>query len=88
MRIQTRIQKLERVLPLVQPEDPESERVRLALQSLSDETLEALGLVLQAEAAGRPLTGPELETHRMFRATVAAVPLPKSVPRRSKLLRL
>jgi hypothetical protein len=78
MRIQTRIQKLERVLPLVQPEDPESERVRLALQNLSDETLEALGLVLRAEATGRPLTEPELETYRIFRAAVAAVPLPVS----------
>jgi hypothetical protein len=74
-RLQTRVQRLERSCPRVSPEDPEMIRMRLALQTLSTETLDQLGPVLQAEAAGRPLTDAELETARVFKVALAAVPV-------------
>lgn len=74
-RLQSRIQKLERILPPASPEDPETIRMRLALRALPTETLEQLGPVLEAEEAGRPLTDAECETARIFNAALAAVPV-------------
>ena len=76
MRLQARLQKLERALPPTPLEDPEFTRIQVALRTLPTEALEQLEGVLKAQMAGRPLTEQELETAQLFNVALAAVPMP------------
>ncbi|HEX3682148.1 MAG TPA: hypothetical protein VHU83_06350 [Bryobacteraceae bacterium] len=82
MRIEARIQNLERVRarPHAPSEDTDKIRMELALRTLSTKTLEQLEMVLEAQMAGRPLTEQqqeeELEAIRLFDAAFAAVLIP------------
>jgi hypothetical protein len=75
-QLQFRIQKLETIVPSVAAESPDTIRMKIALETLSTETLEQLCAVAHAQAAGVPLTEAQMESARLFDAALSAVPMP------------